>query len=259
MGGAPPWVEDQLVTYLFEDRGLESLCKDGFEKIDAEQFERNLCRLLETYFLDLCRVATCKPEVIITGFFITRVPSIASIIRRNLEPNQAVKVRMMEKKLEKDTPKERLMERNLSQFEILDVGQTEKNETERNEVEENETEKNDTKNNKVAVDSTGSEDQNKPKKPFTIVLEQAKRFMIDGNAFGKLREGLMGFVFPLLLAAQNLPELPYQQESNEWDKRTLLGDIKQLRASYETMLRQCRLFKAKCFIRPKQVETDFYV
>lgn len=254
MDGAIPWVEGQLVTLLFEDRGLEALCKDGFEKSDAEQFERNLRRLLETYFVDLCREATCKPEVMIIPFFKSRVPSIASIIRRNLEPNQAAEARMIETRLEEDTQKEQLMKRNLSQFEILDGGQTEKNE-----AEEKETEKIETKNNKVDVDSTDPEDHDDPKKSSTFVLEQVKQFMIDGNAFEKLREDLMVFVFPLMLAAQNLPELPYQQESKEWDKRTLLGDIKQLRASYETMLRQCRLSKVNWFIRPKQVETDFYV
>lgn len=180
-------VENQLVSLMLDDKGLEALCIDGFTRLDADRFEGNLRRHLRLYFRELCREASTEIETIAARSIKDRVGYIVSSIRRAVGPGSVRKAKEMKNLLDQKVEKELSVEQYLQTNQAIDIP-------------------------KIASDFEDSnvsslQDQDDRDGDFigqseSTGLLQIKKFIINENAFEELRESLIGVVVPLLLDMQ---------------------------------------------------------
>ena len=175
----PAGAADQLVFLILGDSGLKALCTDGFAMLDADGFERILRLLLEIFSADLRRKAFQDFEVIAARYVKARVRYVASAIRRIVDPNSSKKAKDMKYLLAKTIEKEELIEKYPKQPYELIIHDAERVD---------------------AVSNTiSSEDQDEKDPSCLLDMEQVKEFLGNGDAFEELREGLMGFIIPILV------------------------------------------------------------
>lgn len=180
-------VVDQLVSLMLDDKGLEALCVDGFTRLHADRFERNLRRLLRIYALELCREASTEIETKAARFVKARVRYMVSSIRRAVDPGSVRKAEEMKSLLDQKVEKELSVEHYLQTNQEIDIP-------------------------KIASDFADSDvsslqeqddrDGDFISRSESTDLLQVKRLIINENAFEELRESLIGFVVPLLLDVQ---------------------------------------------------------
>ncbi|MCJ1264418.1 hypothetical protein MMC22_004289 [Lobaria immixta] len=180
-------VVDQLVSLMLDDKGLEALCVDGFTRLHADRFERNLRRLLRIYALELCREASTEIETMAARFVKARVRYMVSSIRRAVDPGSVRKAEEMKSLLDQKVEKELSVEHYLQTNQAIDIP-------------------------KIASDFADSDisslqEQDDRDGDFigrseSADLLQIEKLIINENAFEELRESLMGFVVPLLLDVQ---------------------------------------------------------
>ncbi|KFY99200.1 hypothetical protein V500_01441 [Pseudogymnoascus sp. VKM F-4518 (FW-2643)] len=184
---------NQFVSLLLNDRGFKALCVDGFRNLDANRFERNLRRLLKHYSTALCQEATREVEVLASKFIRRRSRYAASAIRRTVGSDSIYKAQVMRVFFSSQSKDTQAVERYLHQRHTLET-QEELDFAQVHEVNDGGTNS----------DTSGSDDPNYRDQLAlpNLQVELVKDFLIDSNAFEDLREGLMGFVIPIQIAAQ---------------------------------------------------------
>lgn len=248
------WVKvaDQLVSLLLDDKGLEALFLDGFTRLDAARFERNLRRLLKFYSLELRREASTEIAITAARFVKARIGYIVSSIRRAVDPNSVQRAEEMETLLSKKVEKELYVEQYLQQDQALDDYQIAPD----------------------LADSDVSSLHYQYDRDAELIDHfeskgrlQVKSFIISENGIEELRESLMGFVVPLLLDLQksaSTSELFYQQADVQSCELNLSGgmfeDIKLVQSLCRSIVGLSDALKdvlGKSESRRKIFESDF--
>lgn len=221
-----------LVGILIEDEGFKALCKDAFHQLDVQKFERILRRLLRIYSRDLIRASANELEFSAGRFIKARVKYTVHSIHMNIDPQSVQRAEDLESLLGTKTEKKQLIEQFLRQCQSSEVHEitTEKGES----------------------DASSSDDQSDStiNQPAPTDLETVKRFMINGNPFEDLREGMMEFVVPnmLLIHKSLYPfELLDQQIITCGSKPPLIG-VEALSEKGKWLGAQCQILEEESVI-----------
>jgi hypothetical protein len=171
-----------LIDLWLTDKGFKALCEDGFSLLGADRFERNFCRLLKIYSRELRHKALNKAEV-----------QAARFVKRNLKTVTG-QIRII---TENHTKTNSL---GIEKWDgILSVALSESQEHQDGETDLS------------SEDEIDYEDE--ATLPEAQYLTSLKAFMMKGDAFEDLREGLMDYVVPFLTAKLENEHSPVRNQT----------------------------------------------
>lgn len=179
---APSDSISDLIDLLLTDEGFKALCEDGFSLLGADRFERNFRRLLKIYWSDLLHKASSNAEAQVVRFAKRNLRTITGRIRIITE---------------------RCTKKNAQDFEkwdgVLSTGPSEPQEQPDGETDLS------------SEDDIDDEDETIfPEAQYSVSL---KAFLMKGDAFEDLREGLLDYVVPFLTAKWENEHSPAQTPS----------------------------------------------
>lgn len=192
-----------LVALLLEDRGLEAMCHDGFTKLDPHRFERNLRRLLKIFAAGLRREASSEQENTAARFIKAGARHVASMIGRKFRPDDVRKAQRMQEISAQTPQKEHILYKYFNQCRTNENEQVEVNDT--------------------GIDSSDSDAQEDIDQTSSLIdFSQLKHWIANSEALQDLKEGLMGFLVPILSPASNSTMLAKRADQNA-ENNDLLG------------------------------------
>ncbi|KAI4193360.1 MAG: hypothetical protein LQ346_003943 [Caloplaca aetnensis] len=188
---APDNNSHKLVDLLLGDTGFRALCKDGFRYLESDRFERNLLRLFKIFFKSIKVVRSSQLNQVFLQYR-GRARNIASTIRSKIAAEDAAKTHELKALPATQVDKEQLINKYLSHTRVgyesssqtLDDGQNREMQLE-------------------AESASSSSDQlsDEEAEPRPMTLSQSvEETILKSEAWEELREGLMGFVVPILVA-----------------------------------------------------------
>ncbi|KAL9609184.1 MAG: hypothetical protein Q9167_006022 [Letrouitia subvulpina] len=221
---------DDTADFLLSDPGLRAICTDGFNQTDGDRFQRNLQKLLESYFATLHGTAIKSTERRTARFGRRNVRNIANCIRMLLGRQSA---QGMQEHLH-GVEDEKMLKRYL----LTDDPQSNPRHGGQNEYIKSDLLTGDTD---LGFEMSSSDDadsgDDEPKVP---IFQQIKTFLINGDPFEDLREGLIGLIIPILVTKRypifRFPKFSYlRHPSKLQDKKCniqrLVRDLRIIRHS----------------------------
>ncbi|KAI7968840.1 hypothetical protein EIK77_002836 [Talaromyces pinophilus] len=164
---APSESMGDLIDLLLTDGGFKALCEDGFSLLGADRFERNFRRLLKIYWRDLLHKASNKAEGQVVKFAKRNLRTITGRIRIITEDRTKANAQGVKK-----------------WDGIITFGTSEYQEHQETDF--------------SSEDEIDYEDE--AILPEDQYLTSLNAFLMKGDAFEDLREGLMDYVVPFLMA-----------------------------------------------------------
>ncbi|KAL8903104.1 MAG: hypothetical protein Q9207_004153 [Kuettlingeria erythrocarpa] len=188
---APENNSHQLVDLLLGDSGFRALCKDGFRYLESDRFERNLLRLFKIFFKSIKVLQYSQLNQVFLRYR-GRARNIASLIRSKLTAEDDTGTHELKSLPTTPIDKEQLINKYIndtqvgfeSSSQMLDDGRYREMPLE-------------------AESASSSSDQHSDEQaePGPITLSQSvEEIILKSDAWEELREGLMGFVVPMLNA-----------------------------------------------------------
>ncbi|KAL8826513.1 MAG: hypothetical protein Q9170_007374 [Blastenia crenularia] len=186
------WTEFRLVDLLLEDKGFKALCIDGFTSIDPDRFERNLRRLLKVFLKNVRLQLDPALQKVFVKYRHSRAKDVASALR---------------KRFAIITGREKQDRKNINTIEVVkpQIFQWYRNESSVHQEITNTFWEQQMANRSLKDPESGSsssddffDDQAKPE--FVTLNQSLTGIILNSNAWEDLREGLMGFVVPVLVS-----------------------------------------------------------
>ncbi|KAL8711910.1 MAG: hypothetical protein Q9225_007047, partial [Loekoesia sp. 1 TL-2023] len=191
-----PETDVQFVDLLLEDTGFKALCTDGFSSVDPDRFERNLRRLLKIFLRALRLTSSPQLQELFVRYRHHRAKDIATALRTQFAPNSNEKKQHWENLVTNKVAKEQLLQRYLQDSSIHKASvSTVIDDSWKHQIVQ--------ESSKDPESDSSSSDQNSDDqtKPESFALSQSVKEVIFGSdAWEDLREGLVGFLVPILEA-----------------------------------------------------------
>ncbi len=188
---APENSSHQLVDLLLEDSGFRALCKDGFRHLESDRFERNLLRLFKIFFKSI-KVSRSSQLNQIFLQYRGRARNIASLIRSKMTAEDDTGTHELKSLPTTPIDKEQLINKYINDTQVGFESSSQMLDDGRNREMPLEAE---------SASSSSDQDSNGQAEPRPITLSQSvEEIILKSEAWGELREGLMGFIVPILVA-----------------------------------------------------------
>ncbi|KAL8755981.1 MAG: hypothetical protein Q9184_004644 [Pyrenodesmia sp. 2 TL-2023] len=181
----------QLVNLLLEDSGFRALCKDGFCCLESDRFERNLLRLFKIFFKSIKEIRS--PQL--NRVFLQhrgRAQNLTTTLRFRLAAEDNSKNHKLKIIATTQVDKEQLLEKYLDDTQVgYESDAQVSDEARKRKMQLG-----------IELASSSSDQMSDGQAELeSITLSQSlKETIHNSDAWEELREGLMGFVVPILVA-----------------------------------------------------------
>ena len=190
-------IDVRLVDLLLEDNGFKALCADGFQFLDLDRFERNLRRLLKIFLKKVRLDSSSEIHRIFMRYRHDRAKETASALRSRFATYSGDDKQNMQSLTNVEVAKEQLLQRYINDSSVYQDCTDPDTDFSRR-PQEVQTSRKDPESSSSNSEQS-SDDQAEPIKS-ALSKAMMKLIVFGSDAWEDLREGLMGFLVPILVA-----------------------------------------------------------